>query len=244
MNAVTTTKPNAISRRPTDQSRPMADLVAKFTNRLEDAGGFNRRCISAVVAPQEHERAALQVRKAELLASLEPDGDRARKVLVALLGSFPSYGEDEETARFILSACCRACAKAPAWALEEASARFLEGRTHITWNMANRPTPPQILAEALQCALPVEAELHKLSTVLDAEIVDIETTDAERQDAMDAWAKLRSEIGSSNVLSERTPEEITRERNAMAEANTRFRVREAAHLASMEAKAKASESAA
>lgn len=229
MNAITTIKPNAVSRRPAEQSRPMADMVAKFTNRLEDAGGFNWRCISGAVAPCDADRAIMVSRKAELLASLEPDADRTRKVLVALLGSFPSYGEDEETARFILSACCRACAKAPAWAIEEASARFLENRTRITWDMAKRPTPPQILAEALQCALPVEAELHKLSTVLDAEIVDIETTDAERQDALDAWAKLKTEIGASNVLSERTSEEITRERESMAKANERFRAREAAH---------------
>jgi hypothetical protein len=200
----------------------LSDLVGKFTNRLEDTDIFNRKCISGPIAPREEERQALAERRDELMASLQPEPDRSRKVLIALLGSFPSYGEDEETARFILAACCRACAKAPTWAIEEASARFLEGRTRVSWDMAKRPTPPQILAEALQCALPVEGELHRVNQILEAEIVDIETTDAERQDAIDAWAKLKAEMGRSNVISERTGDQVDAERAAFRRVNERF----------------------
>ena len=222
MNAISTIQGRAVSLRPAEQSRAMADLIGRFTNRLEDTDAFNRKCISGPIAPRENERQAMAERRSELLASLQPEGDRSRKVLIALLGSFPSYGEDEETARFILAACCRACAKVPTWAIEEASARFLEGRTRVSWDMAKRPTPPQILAEALQCALPVEAELHRVSQVLDAEVVDTETTALERQEALDAWAKLKAEIGRSNVISERTSDAVEAERAAFRKVNERF----------------------
>lgn len=222
MNAISTIQGRAVSLRPAEQSRAMADLIGRFTNRLEDTDAFSRKCISGPIAPRENERQAMAERRSELLASLHPEGDRSRKVLIALLGSFPSYGEDEETARFILAACCRACAKVPTWAIEEASARFLEGRTRVSWDMAKRPTPPQILAEALQCALPVEAELHRVSQVLDAEVVDTETTELERQEALDAWAKLKAEIGRSNVISERTADAIEAERDAFRKVNARF----------------------
>ena len=224
MNAIVEHKPTP-GGRPLVQTRAMSDLIGRFTNRLEDTGNVSRKCISSPVAPNERERQMMQERKQDLLLALEPTPDAARKVLVALLASFPSYGEDQETARFILASCCRACAKAPTWALAEASSRFLEGRTRVRWDMDRRPTPPQILAEAMQCVLPVEAELHRLDQILGAEIVDSDTTDAQRQDALDSWAKLKSDIGRSNVISERTDEEITRERSEMGRANERFRDR-------------------
>lgn len=227
MTAVTTYQEAQSGLRPALQTRPMSDLIAKFTNRLEETGIFGKQCISGKVAPRDDERAALERRKGELLRSLEPDPERTRKVIGALLTSFPSYGEDEETARFTLAACCRACAKVPAWAVEEASARFLENRVRVQWNMEKRPTPPQILAEASHCVLPVEAELHKLGQILGAEIVDIETTDAERQDALDRWAILRAGMVRSNVISERTQEDLEREAAEQRRANERVREREA-----------------
>lgn len=236
MTAITTTQARPVSFRPTIQSRAMSDLIGRFTNRLEDTDIFNRKCISGPIAPRDDERRAMADRRAELLASLQPEAERSRKVLIALLGSFPSYGEDEETARFILAACCRACSKVPTWAIEEASARFLEGRARIPWDMAKRPTPPQILAEALQCALPVEAELHRVSQVLDAEVVDTETTDLERQEALDAWAKLKADMGRSNVVTDRTSDAIEAERAAFRKVNERF---DAERLAASEAARKA-----
>ena len=224
MNAIVEHRPTP-GAQPQVQTRAMSDLIGRFTNRLEDTGGVSRKCISAPVAPTERERQMLEERKQDLLLGLEPTPEDARKVLVSLLASFPSYGEDQATARFILASCCRACAKAPTWALAEASNRFLEGRTRVRWDMDRRPTPPQILAEAMQCVLPVEAELHRLDQILNAEIVDSDTTDAERQDALDAWAKLKFAIGRSNVISERTDEEIARERSEMDRANERFRAR-------------------
>jgi hypothetical protein len=97
------------------------------------------------------------------------------------------------------------------------------------------------VAECRAITLPIEAEIHKIGQILGAEEVDGGTTDEERQDALDAWAKLKTEIGASNVLSERTSDEITREREAMARANERLRARDAAHRQALAANAAASE---
>lgn len=197
----------------------MSDMLGRFMNRLEDTDVDGRKCLSAGIAPTGAERSALEQRKAELLASLEPDHDRARKVIGALLGSFPSYGEDEETARFVLAACCRACAKVPAWAIEEASGRFIENTVRISWDMSKRPTPPQIVAEAMRCVLSVEAELHRLEQVLGAEIVDSDTTEDERREAVARWEQIKAEMGRSNVITERTGDEIAKERAEQIRAN-------------------------
>lgn len=236
MSAVAASRSLGI-RAPT-QTREMSDLVGKFLNRI-DRTDLETGIIPAAIAPREHERAALTERKASLLASLEPDADRTRRVLIGLLSSFPAFNEDEETARFILAACARACSKVPAWSVEEAAGRFLEGRTRIQWSMDRRPTPPQILAEASHCVLEVEAELHRINQVLGAEIVDTETTAEERQDALDAWERLKREMGRSNVISQRTDEEIATERGEMQRANERFRAREARHKAALAADAEA-----
>lgn len=227
MTAITHRPAHQISARPASQTRAMSDLIGRLTNRLEDTDVNGRKCISAGAAPRQHEREALEARKAELLACLEPDAERARRVIVALLGSFPSYGEDEATARFVVAACCRACSKAPAWALEEASSRFLENSVRIPWDMAKRPTPPQILAEALHCTLPIEAELHRITQVLDAELVDVETTEDERREAIARWEQIKADMGRSNVITERTGDEIAKERAEQIRANEAVERRDA-----------------
>lgn len=201
----------------------MSDLIGKYTNRLEDTGDPRKKIISQAVAILPHEREQLEARKASLLASLDPTPEATRRALVALLGAFPSYGEDEATARHVVAACCRACDRVPAWAVEEACRHFLTGNVTVQWNMASRPTPPQILAEAMHCTLPTEGELYRITALLEAEVVHRETTDRERHDALDAWAKLKSEMRASNVISSRTEEEISLECAAMARANERFR---------------------
>lgn len=227
MNAIAHRTAGPVSLRPSVQTRAMSDMIGRFMNRLEDTDVDGRKCLSAGIAPSENERSALERRRAELLASLEPDADRARKVIGALLGSFPSYGEDEETARFVLAACCRACAKVPAWAIEEASGRFIENTVRIQWDMSKRPTPPQIVAEAMRCVLPVEAELHRLEQVLNAEIVDSDTTEDERREAVARWEQIKAEMGRSNVITERTGDEIAKERAEQIRANEAVERRDA-----------------
>lgn len=228
MKALTHRNAGPVSLRPSVQTRAMSDMIGRFTNRLEDTDVDGRMCLSAGIAPSAAERSVLEQRKAELLASLQPDAERARKVIGALLGSFPSYGEDEETARFVLAACCRACAKVPAWAIEEASGRFIENTTRIQWDISKRPTPPQIVAEAMRCVLPVEAELHRLEQVLNAELVDTETSEDDRKEAVARWEQLKAEMGRSNVITGKTDDEIANERAEQIRANETVARREAA----------------
>lgn len=143
-------------------------------------------------------------------------------------GSTGAVAMSRKTARFVLAACCRACAKVPAWAIEEASGRFIENTVRISWDMSKRPTPPQIVAEAMRCVLPVEAELYRLEQVLNAEIVDSETTEDERKAAVAHWNELKAQMGRSNVIVQRTDEEIAQERAEQLRANESVERRDAA----------------
>lgn len=239
---------------PEAATRPLLDLVSRFTNRLEDGDRPGHKIISAGLAPRDDERGALERRKRHLLESLVPpqtDDERRTlaKVVAALLGSFPTYGADREDARASVGLICRALDDVPVWSVQKAAEHFIKGATKIPWNCERAPTPPQIRSEAKLIVLDVETELHRLSQVLDAELVDNETTEDERAAALAHWAQIRAGIASTNVLSERTDEEIERERNAMQRANERIRAREAAHsdrlsalstLKQAEAKAKSS----
>lgn len=227
MNAVTTGRQDGRALRPAAQSREMSILVSRFQNRLEDTGDVRRKCISSTLLPTEPERAALEARRVALTDAVNADTEGTRRVLLALLGSFPSYGEDSSSSELVLSACIRACSSVPTWAVQEAAGRFLENKVHIPWDMAKRPTPPQILAEAKFCMLPVEEELHRIGQILDAEVVDVDTTQSERDEALAKWAEIRAGIASHNVISERTGDEISRERAEMQRANERIRAREA-----------------
>ena len=219
MNAITTGRQDSRSLRPAAQTREMSVLVSRFQNRLEDTGDVRRKCISSSLLPSEPERAALVDRRVALNDAMNADTDGTRRVLLALLGSFPSYGEDSGSSELVLSACIRACSSVPTWAVQEAAGRFLENKVHIPWDMAKRPTPPQILAEAKFCMLPMEEELFRIGQILDAEVVDVDTTQSERDEAIARWAEIRAGIASTNVLSERTDDEVKRERNAMQRAN-------------------------
>lgn len=216
----TTTSPGSS---PVPATRAQLDLVAKFTNRLEDdPDNFRRKLLSAKLAPCGAERAALVDRREHLLDALTPSPETLRPVVIALLSGFPTYGADREAAGAVVSLVCRALNDVPTWAVQEAAGRFIKGNARIPWNPAQAPTAPQIRAEALQAMLPVETELHRLNSVLDATLVDTDTTDDERAAALAHWATLRAGIAKSNVLSERTDDEVARERAEFARVNSRF----------------------
>jgi hypothetical protein len=221
----------------------MADLAGKFTNRLEDKpGDFRRKLISALLAPTVAERTALEARHAELSASLIPTpGKTATDVIVLLIAGAPAFGMSEREADMKALLYAEALRKEPTWAIERARQRFATGDWSCPWNGTGCPSSANVVAECRAITLPIEAEIHKIGQILGAEEVDGGTTDEDRQNALDAWAKLKTEIGSSNVLSERTSDEITREREAMARANERLRARDAAHRQAVAAKAVASE---
>ena len=211
---------------PVPATRAQADLVAKFTNRLEDdPDHFGRKLMSAGLAPVGPERAALSDRREHLREALTATPQLHRPVIIALLGGFPTYGADRDAAAAVVSLVCAALRDLPTWAVQEAAGRFARGSVRIPWDPAKAPSAPQIRAEALQCLLPVETELHRLNAILDATLVDMDASEDERAAALARWAELRRGIAKSNVISERTDDAISRERAEMAEANRRFEAR-------------------
>lgn len=217
---------------PEPASRPLLDLVSRFQNRLEDGDRPGHKLISAGLAPLEHERAALEDRKRHLLASLAPPAsDEARaalaKTVAALLGAFPTYGADREDAKITVSLIVRALDDVPVWAVKRAAGLFLKNLPKTRWNPERAPTAPQIRAEAKLVTLDVEVELHRLEQVLGAEIVDSETTEDERKAAVAYWNELKAQMGRSNVIVQRTDEEIAQERAEQLRANEAVERRDA-----------------
>lgn len=217
---------------PEAATRPLLDLVSRFTNRLEDGDRPGHKLLSTGLAPRGAERATLEDRKQHLLGSLNPPGsdDERRalaKIVAALLGAFPTYGADREDAKATVSLICRALDDVPVWAVQRAAGNFLKGSTKTPWSPDRAPTPPQIRAEAKLITLDVETELHRIGQVLDAELVDTETTADERKAAVAAWEQLKADMGRSNIIPERTDEEVNRERAEQRRANDTARRREA-----------------
>lgn len=217
---------------PEPASRPLLDLVSRFQNRLEDGDRPDHKLISAGLAPLEHERTALKARRQHLVASLVPatsDEDRkaCARVVTALLGGFPVFGADREDAKLTVSLIVRALDDVPVWSVQKAAGLFLKNLQKTRWNPERAPTAPQIRAEAKLAMLDVEVELHRLEQVLNAEIVDSETTEDERNAAVAHWNQIKVDMGRSNVIAQHTDEEIDRERQEMRRANEHIEQRDA-----------------
>lgn len=209
---------------PEPASRPLLDLVSRYQNRLEDGDRPGHKLIGAGLAPLGHERAALVERQRHLVASLAaPSSDEGRAVLArivtALLGGFPTYGADREDARITVSMIVRALDDVPVWAVQRAAGLFLKNQQKTRWNPERAPTAPQIRAEAKLVMLEVEVELHRLEQVLNAEIVDSQTTEDERKAAVAHWSELKAAMGRNNVIVQRSDEEISKERAEQLRAN-------------------------
>ncbi|AWN43801.1 hypothetical protein DK389_28885 [Methylobacterium durans] len=96
------------------------------------------------------------------------------------------------------------------------------------------PSPQNINAECAFITLEIETEIARISAILDAELVNNETTEDERREAVARWEQLKADMGRSNVIAQRTDEEIAAERFEMSRANDRFRAREAARRAAQQ----------
>lgn len=212
-------------------TRAILDLTSKFTNRLEDGNGPGHKIISAGLAPRGVERGALEERRAHLLAALAPAADPDQQMLLArivggLLAAFPTFGSGEDQAKLAVGMIVRALDDVPVWAVQKAAANFLKGRQKVAWNSDRAPTPPQIRSEAMLAVLDVETELRRISQVLDAELVDNDTTQDQRDAAIARWKEIRAGIAGANVISERTDDDVNRERDAQQRANKLVRARE------------------
>lgn len=224
MSAVQTNSARSFGSQPEAPSRQLLDVVSVYTNRLEDGDRPGHKLISAGLAPKPAARALMEDRRQHLRDSLTAaetptEHEVMFRVVSALLGAFPVYGVTEKQAVETVRMICRALDDVPVWAVQRAAGNFLKGRQKVAWNPEKAPTPPQIRAEAMMAVLDVETELYRLSQVLDAELVDNDTTEDERAAAIAHWAQIRAGIASTNILSERTDEEVQRERSAMQRAN-------------------------
>lgn len=214
---------------PSSTTRIMADTIGKFTNRLEDKpGDFRRKLLSASLAPVGIEREALEARRAELQHSLRPTpDDTARAVITLLLANGKSYGmtERESDAREVLYG--DALRDEPTWAIEKARQRFAKGGWKCNWDGRDVPPTASVVAECRFITLEVETEIARISAILDAELVDTDTTEDERREAIARWEQIKADMGRSNVITERTGDEIATERAEQIRANEAVERRDA-----------------
>ena len=201
-------------------------------------GDPRRRLISASCAPRGVERQALEDRRAELTASLHATpGEQASDVIYALIAGFTSYGMSERETDVKVALYADALKTEPTWAIEKARQTFARGGWHCNWDGNGCPSSASVAAECKFILLPIETELYRIGLVLNAELVDTDTTQDERDAALAHWAEIRAGIASTNILAERTDDEVQRERNAMQRANQICRAKAAkARTLSTEAK--------
>ncbi|SFF77104.1 hypothetical protein [Methylobacterium sp. yr596] len=220
---------SSLSSSPEAASRQLLDLVARFTNRLEEnVDHRGHMLLSARAAPGDAEREVMEARRQDLRDSLAPGDPRVmRPVIAALLGAFPTYGADRASAEALLNLTARALDDVPVWAVQQAAGNFIKGRVKVLWSHDRAPTPPQIRGEAKHCMLSVEEEIVKLSKVLDATIVDTEASEDERAAALAHWEKIKREILSTNGTD--APKNL--QAAGLRETNDREKLKEHARLA-------------
>ncbi|SFG65332.1 hypothetical protein [Methylobacterium gossipiicola] len=129
------------------------------------------------------------------------EGEAAkRKVVLALLSAFPTYGLDAKGAGTMAALYVRALVDLPTWAVQAAASRFLQGRTLTEWSGDKCPTPPQVTAESRRSLDAIHAEIKTLCEVLDA-VVYQPISDAERQRVLDDIAAAPNSL----LIAGRTP---------------------------------------
>lgn len=127
----------------------------------------------------------------------------------------------------------------PTWAIEAARQTFSRGGWRCNWDGNGCPSSASVVAECKYTLLPIENELHRINLILNAELVDTDTTQDERDAALAHWAQVRAGIVGSNVISERTDDQVQRERDAQQAANRLVRAKEQAVQSSVSEQLKA-----
>jgi hypothetical protein len=199
-NIQTRTNSSAISA-PSSTTRQMADLIGKFTNRLEDKpGDFRRKLLSASLAPAGDERDALEQRRAELQRSLAPTpGDEANDVIYAIFVGSDTFGMDGRETDAKVAVYAQHLEGQPTWAIEEARRRFGKPGWKCNWNGRGVPSPQNINAECSFITLDIETEIARIGAILDAELVDNDTTADERKAAVARWEAVKAGMRQNNV---------------------------------------------
>jgi hypothetical protein len=189
-------------------------------------GNPARRLISASLAPTGADRDALTARRRELIESLRPSTSAERAdVILGIIAGFATYRMTDRELDLKVALYDEALRDEPAWIVDQARRRFGKPGWQCNWDGKDCPSSASVAAECRFIALPYEAELHRINLILDAELVDTDTTEDERAAALAHWATIRAGIAKSNVVSERTDEEISAERAEMQRANETVRKR-------------------
>lgn len=190
---------------PSLTTRAMADLIGKFTNRLEDKpGDFRRKLLSASAVPVGSELQELQSRRAELLHCLTPTPDEdAKDVIYGILAGGNTFGMSQRETDLKVGIYAEALAKHPTWAIEAARRIFAKGGWKCSWDGNGVPSSASVNAECSFLTLEIDAEIHKISQILDAEIVDADTTADERAENVAKLAKLMADLRNVVPANER-----------------------------------------
>lgn len=209
-------------------TRPMADLIGRLMNRMEDHPGMpGRKVVSASCAPVEAERAVLASRRAELLAGLRPAPVRdLLPPLVKIIANGDAYGMSREEAIEKAKLYAEAAHGLPVWAVERAQVAFSRPGWKSSWNGRGIPSSAEVVAECRAILAQSESELYRLGQILDAEVVDNSAPQEKRDEQVAAWEAMKASIGRSSAMVGRTEDEIARERSEQQRANALIRDRE------------------
>lgn len=170
----------------------------------------------------------LAQRRDELRASLIPTpGEAVEDILLAMFTGTNTFGMDGRETDAKVAIYAQHLEGQPTWAIEKARRLFGKGGWKCNWNGQGVPSPQNINAECAFITLEIDAEIARISAILDAELVDNETTDDERREAVARWEQIKAQMGRSNVITERTDDEIAHERAEQLRANDAVERRDA-----------------
>jgi hypothetical protein len=157
-------------------TRDMADLVDRYSNKIETIDGRLKAVISSALAPSPRARQALAHRRSEIAACLRPTSERhivgqITKMKVALA----SPALDEKTAQAEVRVFIEALANFPDWAISRAALRFIRDEVREPNGKKRGPYFPKAPEMVRECeALLTEArvEAARIDRILNAEVVD------------------------------------------------------------------------
>ena len=151
-------------------------------------------------------------------------GEEANGRILLLISGAPAFGmsERETDAKVLLYA--EALSGEPTWAIEQARQRFARGGWVCPWDGKGCPSSANVVAECKAITLQVEQEIWRISQILDAEIVDTDTTEDERRAVLAEWELVKAGFRQNDVT-ESLKSDAAHQRAEQLRANNRVRQR-------------------
>jgi hypothetical protein len=158
-------------------------------------GSINGRpVLMAGFSVSQDQRAAIRREIARLTSWLSPGpGDHRDKAvaLAQILAAFSVQAQSAAPARERMEAYFAALGGVPAWAVDSARRRIMEGRTEMR---AFAPTPPELAAMCREDVARVESEVTDLQRILDAKTGIPDREPGERTRVEDGFKRLRGDL--------------------------------------------------